>query len=162
MQQDGPGSDEDEDGDIEASIQKELDGMKKKPSGKPKDDSVFEAVRVGVDCLIFVRTKQPVAPLELVEAICNDAKRCSDISQRRSRFINRLTPITLVGKATENGVEEIAKKVLAEHFLLVKEGADEATGEASPRLPYEGSEAHTVRGAIRSNPLPQVFRCLRS
>lgn len=109
-----------------------------KPSAKPKKDLTFEPVRVGIECLFFVRTKQPVDPRKLVEAICDDAKQCTDRKQRRSRFINRLTPVALMGKATENGVEELAKKVLAEHFQLAGNEEDEAPNGKE-------SEAYSVR-----------------
>jgi len=36
----------------------------------------------------------------------------------RTKYINRLTPMTLIGKATEKGLEDVAKTVLGEHFEL--------------------------------------------
>lgn len=108
----------------------------KPSSGKPKVDRTFEPVRVGIECLFFVRTKQPVDPRELVEAICNDAKNCTDRQQRRSRFINRLTPVAIMGKATENGLEEVAKNVLAKHFQL----AEQLTGETGDEAEEEKKE----------------------
>jgi tRNA acetyltransferase TAN1 len=50
----------------------------------------------------------------MVHAICTDA---SDGSRKKSsRFIKRLVPMTLMGKATENGVKDVAQKVVAQHF----------------------------------------------
>lgn len=34
------------------------------------------------------------------------------------RYINRLTPVTIIGKATEKGLEELGKTVLSPHFVL--------------------------------------------
>lgn len=41
---------------------------------------------------------------------------------RRSRFVNRLTPMVMMGKATEKGLEEVARAVLGEVFGVVGEG----------------------------------------
>ncbi|KAH8645634.1 THUMP domain-containing protein [Xylariales sp. PMI_506] len=104
--------------DIESSIEKEIDSMKE-ASTRPRDgDSVFDPMRMNLDCLLFMRTKAPVEPRELVRKICEDARLVTSRNQRKSRFINRFIPITLTGKATEHGVEEVAKTVLAEHFQL--------------------------------------------
>ncbi len=111
-----------------------------KSPNKPRKDSVFEPVRVGIDCLFFVRTGQPVEPRELVEAICSGAKKCDDRTKRRSRFINRLTPVALMGKATENGVEEVARNVLAKHFQLAGNEGDETSNQQQ-----ESGEAYSVR-----------------
>jgi tRNA acetyltransferase TAN1 len=144
---DGDGEDSaDEDGDIESAIQKEIDSMK--PSSKSRrGDSAFDPIRLSLDCLLFVRTKAPVEPREFIRRICDDAKLVTDKAQRKSRFINRFTPISAMGRATEQGVEEIAKTVLSEHFQLA--GVDdkplsEQTGDHSvssigpcrPRLQY--------------------------
>lgn len=37
---------------------------------------------------------------------------------RRMRYVNRLTPVTWIGKATEKGLEELGMKVLGKHFEL--------------------------------------------
>ncbi|EMR70774.1 putative thump domain containing protein [Eutypa lata UCREL1] len=145
-EEDDPASDEEDGGDIESSIKKELDGMKS--SEKPKKDLTFEPVRkLGIDCLFFMRTKQPVDPRQLVEAICQDAKNCTDRKQRRTRFINRLTPVALIGKATENGVEEVAKKVLAEHFQLT--GTEEEEEAEVPPTQQQQQELEASSYAIR-------------
>lgn len=93
---------------------------------KTPDTSVFAPLRLPLDCLIFVKTKPPVEPRQFVRRIVDDAKLVSDRAQRRSRFINRLTPITLMGRATEAGLDELAKEVLAPEFQLV--GAEAGAG----------------------------------
>lgn len=102
----------------------------KPAAGKPKD-AVFQPMRMELDCLLFMRTKPPVDPVRLVQEICRDAKAITDKQQRRSRFINRFTPVTFTVKANETGVEEIARKVLAGHFQLAgDEGGESTTAEA--------------------------------
>lgn len=53
-------------------------------------------------------------PVLLVQRICEDAASCPEI--KKSRFVQRLTPLTLIGRASENGLQETAAKVLAPHF----------------------------------------------
>lgn len=70
---------------------------------------------MGSNCtVVFFKTSSPVDPVELVHAICKDAVQSSE--RKQSRFIKKLTPMTLMGKATEKGLEEVAQKVLAPHF----------------------------------------------
>ncbi len=36
--------------------------------------------------------------------------------QKRTRFVKRLSPMTLIGRASEEGLEKVAIDVLAPHF----------------------------------------------
>ncbi|KAI1130170.1 hypothetical protein F5Y10DRAFT_236377 [Nemania abortiva] len=137
---DGPEDQEPE--DVEAAIEKELAAMK--PANKPKG-APFDLLKMSVDCVLFMRTRAPVDPVALVREICKDAATTKDPSQRRSRFINKLTPITLTGKATEKGLEDVARKVLSEHFRLAE---DEAEGTAD-----SGGNAcsYAIRPTIRAH-----------
>ncbi|KAI0015855.1 hypothetical protein F4780DRAFT_762298 [Xylariomycetidae sp. FL0641] len=122
--------------DIEASIQNELAGMKAESQKKSKD-APFEPMRMGLDCLLFMRTRPPVEPRAFARAICRDAKDAGDKRMWKSRFINKFTPITLTGKATLKGVEEVARTVLEGQFAL--KGADE--GEKKEDEDGENKEA---------------------
>ncbi|RYC57189.1 hypothetical protein CHU98_g9020 [Xylaria longipes] len=128
--------------DIEAAIEKELAAMKK-PSSKPKDGP-FDLLRMNVDCVLFMRTRAPVDPLVLVREICKDAAASKDRSMWRSRFINKLTPITLTGKATEKGLEDVAEKVLAEHFQL-------AEGETETGDSEDSACSYAIRPTLRAH-----------
>ena len=64
--------------------------------------------------VIFFKTRAPVEPVSFVRRICEDAAK--ENAPKRTRFCNRLTPMTLMGKATEDGLEKTAKQVLAPHF----------------------------------------------
>ncbi|KAI0118112.1 hypothetical protein F4776DRAFT_266737 [Hypoxylon sp. NC0597] len=125
--QDTAEAEDDEDDDIEAAIKKEVEGMKSADKAK---DSVFEPIRLDLDCLTFIKTKPPIDPVELVKQICNDAKDAKDKTQRRSRFINRFTPVTASAKATDAGLEEVAMKVLGEHFQLAGDDNEQAKPDA--------------------------------
>lgn len=66
--------------------------------------------------MLFFKTIPPVMPVEFVHRICEDAR--NNPQKRRTRFVNRLTPMAMMGKATEKGLEEVAEAVLREHFHL--------------------------------------------
>lgn len=129
MMDDDNDSDEDE-GDIEAAIQKEIAGIKEQASKrKSMDTSIFSPMRLSLDCLLFVKTKQPVEPRQFARQVCEDAMQVTDRKQRRSRFLNRITPITLMGSATKLGIEETARTVLAPEFDLVPVGEESESTE---------------------------------
>ncbi|CAO2656406.1 Nn.00g052090.m01.CDS01 [Neocucurbitaria sp. VM-36] len=98
-----------EGGDIEAEINKELADIRK-PTAKP----LFTSVKLDTQCLIFFRTRSPIEPVSFIHSICQDI---ADGAQPRNlRYVKRLTPITAYEKATTQGLETVAKQVLAPHF----------------------------------------------
>ena len=117
--------DDDDDGDIEASIQKELDAMKA-PREKPTTQLAFTPVSSGIECVFFMKTLAPVDPVRLVRKICEDAEACPDPRMRKCRYINRLTPVVSTERASDNGIDRVARAVLAPVFTLkAEEGAAE-------------------------------------
>ncbi|KAI1440113.1 hypothetical protein F5Y02DRAFT_363212 [Annulohypoxylon stygium] len=146
----------DSEGDIEASIQKEVQSLKPSSSTtststnpNPSSSSPFEPIRLDLDCLLFMRTHSPVDPVALAHRICVDAR--DDVGKekwtgrRRSRFLNRFTPVTASGKATEAGLVEVARKVLGEHFKLAEEKV-EADGKDADGDGGEKEESEEVGG----------------
>jgi tRNA acetyltransferase TAN1 len=123
--------DGDEDQDIEASIEQELNDMK---PDKPKTGQTFVVVHAEVECLMFVRMAQPIDPVEFVRKICHDARDCTDVMSRKTKYVNRLTPITNMVKATEKGLVQLARQVMAPHFVL-------NSGENPNQNPNEDTEA---------------------
>ncbi|KAH7138049.1 hypothetical protein B0J11DRAFT_3377 [Dendryphion nanum] len=105
---DEPDSDEDG-GDIEAEIKKEIDGIR-----KPVGESLFKSVRLDTQCLVFFKTRSPIEPTVFVQEICQDAAH--GVKQKHCRFVKRLTPITAIDKATAKGLDAVAQIVLAPHF----------------------------------------------
>ena len=63
--------------------------------------------------VLFMKTKPPIDAVGVVHTICEDAMATQS---KRTRTVKRLTPMTLIGKATETGLEDTARKVLAPHF----------------------------------------------
>lgn len=64
--------------------------------------------------MVFFKTVAPVEPVSFVQKICEDAM--ANPMHKRTRTAKRLAPMSLMGKATMEGLESVAKDVLAPHF----------------------------------------------
>ncbi|KAL8766685.1 MAG: hypothetical protein Q9209_006615 [Squamulea sp. 1 TL-2023] len=95
--------------DIEAEINKEVQVIQTSKKG-----ALFVPVKIDVQCVLFFKTREPVKPVSFVHRICSDAMNKTTIKQ--TRHAKRLTPMSRMGKATEKGLEEVAKAVLAPVF----------------------------------------------
>jgi len=95
--------------DIESEINAEVAGIR-----KPASVQLFTPVRLDVQCVVFFKTVAPVEPVSFVRAICEDAVSKSAI--KRTRFAKRLSPMTMMGRASTEGLEKVAIEVLAPHF----------------------------------------------
>jgi tRNA acetyltransferase TAN1 len=132
-EEDAPEADEEE--DIEAAVKRELNAMKATGKEAKAAGRIFTPVKMNVACLLFVRTRPPVDPVEFVKRICEDAK-VPGKQKTRSRYVNRLVPMTAIGRATESGLVEVARNVLGGVFdLSGKRTADEKVGPAEPGSP---------------------------
>ncbi|EFQ31817.1 THUMP domain-containing protein [Colletotrichum graminicola] len=121
--------------DIEDSIKKELEGIS--GGGKSKSKRNFKAIKAGIECVFFMKTRDPVDPVELCRRICQDASLCTDLKERKTKYINRLTPVTFVDKASENGVARVARKALAAHFELTMDTLPRSTDSEITEGPVE-------------------------
>lgn len=131
--------------DIEASIQQELAGMGAK---KPKTKQFFTPISTNLDCVFFMKLQKPAEPLEMVKRICQDAKDCPDPRQRKVKYINRLTPVFDTDRATDKGIERVARTVMAPFFELKSEsGEDTAEKAAASQGDGEGPASCTVRNS---------------
>lgn len=102
-----------------------------------------------------MKTRDPIDPVELCRKMCVDASVCTDLKERKTKYINRLTPVTSVDKASENGVVRVARKALAAHFDLVDETAQAAEGDAEKV--EGGSDAQTEKPACTVRSLTTNF-----
>lgn len=133
-------ADDDEEEDIEASVKRELDAMKATGKEAKAAGRIFTPVKMNVACLLFIRTRPPVEPVEFVKRICQDAK--SGEQRTRSRYVNRLVPMTAVGRATEQGLLDLARKVLGDVFdLSGKKTGDDVTTGGTQEQPYPADTA---------------------
>jgi len=109
-EEDGASDDYDAEVDIEAEIKAELEGMK--ASGKKKQP-LFQAVKVDIQCVLFFKTHPPIEPVSFVHAICKDAL---EGGLKRGRWVKKLMPMTMMGKATPEGLGNVAERVLGPVF----------------------------------------------
>lgn len=128
--------------DIEALVQKEINSLKSSPKGKGR---YFTRIRLNVECLLFSKTQPPIDPVAMAHRISADAKRDAEEAAmatgeaiesglaapvaraRACRYLNRLTPITASGRATEKGVQDVAREVLPPWFAMAPRSAATAT-----------------------------------
>ena len=103
-------SNADTEADIEAEIRKEVQGMK---SAVTKKKALFQPVKMDIQCVLFFKTRPPVEPVPFVHTICKDA---AEGARQRARFVKRLSPMTMMGKATEEGLAKVASSVLGPVF----------------------------------------------
>ncbi|SZF03825.1 unnamed protein product [Blumeria hordei] len=127
--------DDDDDDDIEAFFQKEMKALEESKSA-PK---LFSPVYLDLQCVLFFKTGPPIDPVKFVEDIIKLV--VEEPNLHRTRYINRLTPMTLMEKATEKGLQELSSKVLSKHFHL-------ATHE-SQEEDYESRNGNRFSYAIR-------------
>ncbi|KAI9643435.1 hypothetical protein NHQ30_008054 [Ciborinia camelliae] len=119
--------------DIEASIRKEV------AAHKDPAEKLFSAVYLDVQCVLFFKTRPPIDPADLVHRMCKDA---ASGGVRKLRFVNRLTPMSIIGKATEKGIEDVGQAVLGAHFRLA--GEVTKPGEAA-------AYSYAIRPTIRNH-----------
>ena len=102
--------------DIEAEINKEVQGLKSKST---KKQALFQTVKMDIQCVLFFKTRPPIEPVGFVHRICKDA---SEGATQKHRWVKKLTPMTTMGRATAEGLETVAMSVLQPVFH-----SDEAT-----------------------------------
>jgi hypothetical protein len=112
----GAEDDQESSEDIESSIQKEVASM----SSQERSRRPFSPVSIDLPCVVFFKTRPPIDSVDFVNRICKEIVSTTGI--RRMRYVNRLTPVTIIGKATEKGLEELGKTILAQHFELSDAG----------------------------------------
>lgn len=101
---------EDKELSIEDQIKKELNDMKQTNESKKE---FLKPIEIGCECVVFIKTRKPVQPEELVEKICKD---CVESKEKTTRYTLKLTPITYSVSPTIEEVKKLAAKVLAPHF----------------------------------------------
>lgn len=148
--QDGDASDA-EDEDIESAIQKELGALKDK--GKRTSDSVLEEVRIKEECLLFMRCKAPIEPVEFSRRICQDAASTGH-GGAKARYLNRLTPLTAIAKASETGLDEAMRKALAGHFKFksasTEENSNPKATDTQSETGHDGAGEKKTPATVRS------------
>jgi len=111
---------DDADTDIDKMMAKELEDIRNTGRGRGNamgdshhEKKLFISVKLDAQCVVYFCTNPPIQPSSFVHAICTDFA-ASGVKQ--CRWTNRLTPIELTGKATVEGIEEVAMHVLKPWF----------------------------------------------
>lgn len=107
-----------EDLSIEEQLKKELANMKKPQQSKTKDEKkkdILQLIDLNCECMIFFKTRCPIVPERFVKRIIEDLSEPND-KLKRTRYIQRLTPITNSCSASMEQMIKLAKQVLAPHF----------------------------------------------
>ncbi|KAK9761641.1 hypothetical protein K7432_013310 [Basidiobolus ranarum] len=94
---------------VEDEIANELAEMKK----TAHKDKRFANLNTQVDCVVFIKAKEPVVPTDLAAYILKDLK---ETGVKKTRFSLRLIPISNTCYANMNDIEATMKKLLAPHF----------------------------------------------
>jgi len=95
--------DEDDNDDIEAAIRNEVQEL------STPQEKKYRQVMTHCKNIIFVKVLDPVDPLDLTDKLFANIR---DGYGKRSRYINRLTPILTTCKATSEEVEEAVSNLL--------------------------------------------------
>lgn len=104
---------------VEDAIAKELAELQ--DENKPNKDKantekqLFEPMEIGCECVIFVRTRKPIDPVDLVTRICNDLINGSRV--RRFRFAQRMTPVSSTATANFDGLDRLLNQVAKPVFF---------------------------------------------
>lgn len=109
---------EEEELSIEDQLKKELAEMKKPQKSKTKDErkkDILQFVDINCECVIFCKTRKPIVPEDFVERLMKDLSDPND-KMKRTRFIQKLTPITNSCSASMEQLIKLADQVLAPHF----------------------------------------------
>ncbi|KAK4194097.1 tRNA acetyltransferase TAN1 [Triangularia verruculosa] len=141
---------EDEEDDIEAAIKKEVEALNANRKGTDGGHNMTP-LKMNVDCLMFVKTKPPIDPVAFVKRIVVDAKSASETGQMKCRYVNRLTPVSVTGKATEQGLEAIAREALAPFFDLSGKRAGLGNSTESAAKPATETEGGNEAADTKAN-----------
>lgn len=89
---------------------------------------LFTPISLDTICVLFFKTPPAIDPVDFVHRICEEI--VSNPKIRKMKYINRLTPMTAINRATEKGLEDVSKSVLGKYFRLnLPEGMENGEGE---------------------------------
>lgn len=100
---------------VEDQIQQELASLKKEKTSK---STIFLPIDLGCECLVFIKIRKPVQPAEFVLRICEEAMQ---LGEKKTRFTQKITPITTSVSASIEELKKLAADVLKPHFHKEKD-----------------------------------------
>ncbi|KAK0110420.1 hypothetical protein ONS96_002033 [Cadophora gregata f. sp. sojae] len=144
----GSGEDANDEDDIEASIQKELAALDNKSS----TTKLFSPVHLDIPCVLFFKTGPAIEPVDFVHRICKEVVEKPGV--RRMKYVNRLTPMTLIAKATERGLQEVASTVLQKHFHMAVNAVEETISGEEKVIENFPNYSYAIRPTTRAHTAP--------
>lgn len=103
---------------IEDEVYRELshlNGKKTRNNGQNIEKDILKFIDLSCECVIFCKTRRPVVPENFVKSIMEDLTEPSNMI-KRTRYIQKLTPITYSCSASIDQLGKLARKVVAPHF----------------------------------------------
>ncbi|ODQ64840.1 hypothetical protein NADFUDRAFT_47403 [Nadsonia fulvescens var. elongata DSM 6958] len=103
---------------IEDAIAREVNEIKQstKVTGLNKNSKVlpvFTPISVGCECVLFIRTRKPVDPVDFSLRLCREMK---ESGSKRTRYTQRLIPVSLTATGNLDELSKLADIVLKPHF----------------------------------------------
>ncbi|OAL30376.1 hypothetical protein AYO22_01574 [Fonsecaea multimorphosa] len=134
--------------DVEADILAELDSLRSKGGAQNGSSPKFSLITLDIPCVSFVRFPRntPLDPVEIVRKLCLSAS--SQEAGPRSRYIKRLTPVTLIRKTLNDGLQSLCDQVLPRHFLIDDDDKSSSRREDGHR---QQPCKFAIRPTIRNN-----------
>ncbi|POS86802.1 hypothetical protein EPUL_001506 [Erysiphe pulchra] len=154
-EKDQDGEENDVDIDIEASIQKEIVSLKKSRTSPSK---IFQPIQFDLPCVLFFKVNPQIDPVDFVDRICKSIEN-NDDEEMKSRYANRLTPVSLLSKATEKGLDELCGQLLSRYFKVnnrMSDGLDQVEIKNKEEKEEKGkniddSSTYAIRPTIRNH-----------
>ncbi|KAI8096477.1 uncharacterized protein BX664DRAFT_258908 [Halteromyces radiatus] len=100
---------EKDEGDLEASIAKELEGLKDTKNNKER----FTNISTGTDCMLFIKTCPEIEPAQFVHDILTDM---AEKQIKKTRCISRILPVQRTCSANIPEMERVSKLVIHPQF----------------------------------------------
>ncbi|KAL9625509.1 MAG: hypothetical protein Q9160_000219 [Pyrenula sp. 1 TL-2023] len=91
--------------DLEASIARELEELK---ASKTSSTNTMRHIEIEPQCINFMRLPKQLDPVQIVHSICSRAK--SDPNNKRTRYIQRMTPMTKIKKGLPSAIEDLSNE----------------------------------------------------
>lgn len=143
----------DDNDDIETSIKNELASLKAIQTSPPygKEKKLFQSVPLNLQCVLFFKINS-IDPVDFVHQICKYITLNPEKQMKYTRYTNRLTPMTLMKKATQEDFEELSQRVLTPFFNLnhtaaVSKSEDNSVEET--RKEIKELSSYAIRPTIR-------------
>ncbi|TQS34496.1 hypothetical protein Golomagni_05117 [Golovinomyces magnicellulatus] len=144
----------DDNDDIETSIKNEIASLKAIQTSPScgKERKIFQSVPLNLQCVLFFKINSIIDPVDFVHQICKYITLNPEKQMKYTRYINRLTPMTLMKKATLEDFEELSHRVLAPFFDLNHTTAVSKSEEnplEEPRKEIKELSTYAIRPTIR-------------